>query len=111
MTRTNHESVAVIGAGVVGLCTALEFIRAGFTVSLFDREPPAKQTSFGNAGYLAAEYLEPLASPEHIYSALRLSFSDHSAFKVTPDHGLKFLPWAMRFILQALPENVIQARG
>ncbi|MCP4009723.1 MAG: FAD-binding oxidoreductase [Proteobacteria bacterium] len=106
MTRKNRDTVAVVGAGVVGLCTALELIRAGFKVSLFDREPPAKQTSFGNAGYLAAEYMEPLASPEHIFSALRLSFSDHSAFKVTPDHGLEFLPWAMRFIRQALPENV-----
>ena len=106
MTHRHHDSVAVVGAGVVGLCTALELIRAGFKVSLFDREPPAMQTSHGNAGYLAVEYLQPLASPEHILDALRLSLSHKSAFKVTPDHYLKFLPWATRFIRQAIPKNV-----
>ena len=102
----NGPSVAIIGAGVVGLCTALEWLRAGYTVSLFDQESPASQTSFGNAAYLAAEYMDPLASPEHIRSALQESFSDRSAFKVTPDHWPRFLPWAMRFARQALPDRV-----
>ena len=102
----SSRSVAVIGAGVVGLCTALEWVRAGFKVSLFDQESPASQTSYGNAAYLAAEYMDPLASPEHIRSALSESFSERAAFKVTPDHWPSFLPWAMRFARQALPEHV-----
>jgi D-amino-acid dehydrogenase len=106
MTRTAHDdetSVAVIGAGVLGLCTALELSRAGLTVTLFDKDQPALQTSFGNAAYLAVEYLDPLASPAHILSALRLSFSHKSAFKVTPDHWPAFVPWSLRFVREALP--------
>jgi len=56
-------SVAVIGAGVLGLCTALELSRAGLAVTLFDKDRPALQASFGNAGYLAVEYLDPLGQP------------------------------------------------
>jgi len=101
-------SVAVVGAGVLGLCTALEFVRSGHNVTLFDKEQPALQTSFGNAGYLAVEYLDPLASTAHIVSALKLSFSQKSAFKVTPDHWPAFLPWSLRFIREALPARYTQ---
>ena len=102
----NENSVGVVGAGVLGLCTALDLIRAGYRVTLFDREQPALQTSFGNAAYLAVEYMEPLASPAHILSAIRLSFSRKSAFKVTPDHWLPFLPWSLRFMREALPAQL-----
>ncbi len=102
---------AVIGAGVVGLCTALQFIRAGHRVSLFDPEPPAKQTSFGNAAYLAAEYSEPLASPHNIYDALALTLSERAAFKVTPDHLPGFIPWALRFLYAARPAQMQRSRA
>ncbi len=102
----NQTSVAVIGAGVLGLCTALELIRAGYDVTLFDKERPALQTSFGNAAYLAIEFIGPLATRGSILSALQLSFSRKSAFKVTPDHWPAFLPWSLRFIREALPARV-----
>lgn len=101
-----QPEIAVIGAGVVGLCTAIELIRSGARVSLFDRETPAKQTSFGNAGYLAAEYAEPLASLHNIRSAIALSFSRRSAFKVTLDHLPGFIPWALRFAGEARPTQL-----
>ena len=101
-----QNTVAVIGAGVLGLCAALELVRAGYRVTLFDKAQPALQTSFGNAAYLAVEYLEPLASPAHILSAIRLSFSRKSAFKVTPDHFPAFLPWGLRFMREALPARL-----
>ncbi|MCP3870775.1 MAG: FAD-binding oxidoreductase [Gammaproteobacteria bacterium] len=91
-------TVAVVGAGVVGICTALELLQAGYRVTLYDRDEPAKQTSFGNLAYIAAEYSTPLATPENILSALKLTFSDKAAFKVTPDHWIRFIPWAMRFL-------------
>lgn len=103
---SHQRTVAVAGAGVVGLCTALQLIRAGFGVTLFDPHPPAKQTSFGNAGYLAAEYSEPLATGQNIRSAIALSFSQHSAFKVTVDHLPGFIPWAFRFLNAASPNQV-----
>jgi len=101
-----QRTAAVAGAGVVGLCTALQLVRAGYEVTLFDPQPPAKQTSFGNAAYLAAEYSEPLATPHNIRSAIALSFSQRSAFKVTADHLPGFIPWALRFLNAARPTRV-----
>jgi len=107
----DRPRVAVAGAGVVGLCTALQLIRAGYAVTLFDPQPPAMQTSFGNAAYLAAEYSDPLASWHNIRSALALSFSQRSAFKVTADHLPGFLPWALRFINAARPTQLERNRA
>lgn len=103
-------AIAVVGAGVVGLCTALELIRRGQVVHLYDAEPPGSRASFGNAAYLAAEYFEPLASSEHILAAARLSFSDRAAFKVTADHWAGFVPWSLRFLREALPGRYARNR-
>lgn len=101
-----QRTTAIAGAGVVGLCVALQLVRAGHKVTLFDPQPPAEQTSFGNAAYLAAEYWEPLATPHNIRSAIALSFSQRSAFKVTVDHLPGFIPWALRFLNAARPAQV-----
>ena len=98
MTANKNQSVAVIGAGIVGICTAIELQNAGFQVTLFDKGDPARQTSFGNASYIATEYLGPIATPENILSAIKLTFSDKAAFKVTADHIFSFIPWSMRFL-------------
>ena len=106
----HRPTIAVAGAGIVGLCTGLQLIRAGYDVTLFDPQPPAKQTSFGNAAYLAAEYSEPLASFSNIRSAIALSFSQRSAFKVTADHLPGFIPWALRFVNASRPVRVANSR-
>ncbi|RVU29460.1 NAD(P)/FAD-dependent oxidoreductase [Neptunomonas marina] len=49
--ETKH--VAVVGAGIVGLSTAISLQQAGFTVTLIDRNDPGKGASFGNAGLFA----------------------------------------------------------
>ena len=45
--------VLVLGAGVVGLCTALDLLERGFGVTVLDREGPERQSaSHGNAGMI-----------------------------------------------------------
>lgn len=53
----------VIGAGIVGVSTAIWLQRAGFEVTLLDRDGPASGTSFGNAGVLAATAATPVTVP------------------------------------------------
>lgn len=57
------RSVTVIGAGIVGICSAIQLQRRGFNVTLLDRKPPASETSFGNAGVISRGSVFPTASP------------------------------------------------
>ena len=43
-------SVAIIGAGIIGMATARALQRQGHQVTVFDPEPPGSGCSFGNAG-------------------------------------------------------------
>ena len=111
MSDNKNQSAAVIGAGIVGICTAIELQNAGFQVTLIDKGDPARQTSFGNASYIATEYLGPLATPENILSAIKLTFSDKAAFKVTADHIFSFIPWSIRFLNAARKPNRERSRN
>jgi D-amino-acid dehydrogenase len=51
MSEKKH--IAVIGAGIIGLSSALWLQRAGYKVTIIDRDEPGLATSYGNAGVLA----------------------------------------------------------
>ena len=55
--------VMVLGAGMVGIATALHLLERGRSVALVDRRGPAEETSFGNAGLIQAEAVVPYAFP------------------------------------------------
>lgn len=55
--------VLVLGAGMVGTCTALQLARRGHSVALVDRRAPGRETSYGNAGIIQREAVEPYAFP------------------------------------------------
>ena len=55
------SSILVLGAGMVGTCTALHLQQRGFDVALVDRRAPGQETSLGNAGLIQREAVEPYA--------------------------------------------------
>ena len=61
MTKT---SVLVLGAGMVGTCTALHLALRGQHVTLVDRREPGRETSYGNAGIIQREAVQPYAFPQ-----------------------------------------------
>jgi D-amino-acid dehydrogenase len=63
MRSTGRRRAIVIGAGIVGVCSALELRRRGWDVTLVDRLHPGEGCSFGNAGILAAQAVVPVAMP------------------------------------------------
>ena len=47
-----QREIIVIGAGMVGVCTALALQKKGLQVTLIDSSEPGTETSFGNAGII-----------------------------------------------------------
>ncbi|HWU48667.1 MAG TPA: FAD-dependent oxidoreductase [Asticcacaulis sp.] len=99
----------VIGAGVMGLNIALELQARGYEVTLIEaRQGGFDGASYGNAGHIATEQVEPLASWATITSAPQRLFP-RGALDL-PLSGLgAWLPFSLRMMQAAAPQRF--ARG
>ncbi|XVN16317.1 FAD-dependent oxidoreductase [Pseudomonas corrugata] len=68
----NDKQVVVLGAGIVGISTALHLQRRGCAVTLVDKGPPGRETSYGNAGIIQREAVEPYGFPRDLASLMRV---------------------------------------
>jgi D-hydroxyproline dehydrogenase len=70
-----QDTIAVIGAGVIGAAVAFALAREGRRVLLLDRaEPGIVGASFGSVGHIAAELVQPLPSPALLFGFWRQLF-------------------------------------
>lgn len=60
------REILVLGAGMVGTCTALHLAMRGHSVALVDRGVPGRETSYGNAGIIQREAVSPYAFPRSL---------------------------------------------
>lgn len=60
------SEILVLGAGMVGVSTALALRQRGHHVTLVDRKAPGLETSYGNAGLIQREAVMPYAFPRDL---------------------------------------------
>ncbi len=90
--------VTVLGAGIVGLCTALALQKTGFQVRIIDADAPGKGTSFGNAGVISPWSVVPQSMPgiwRHIPGWL---LREDGPIFVRPRYFPVLIPWGLRFL-------------
>ncbi|MFC3549999.1 NAD(P)/FAD-dependent oxidoreductase [Lysobacter cavernae] len=95
------QSALVIGAGIVGLTSALRLRQSGLRTTLVDPLARLESASFGNAGHIAVEQVEPLASWATIRSAPRRLFAFGGALDVRDP--VACAPWMAHFVRAAAP--------
>ena len=91
----------VLGAGLSGVTTAWYLTRAGFQVSLVDRQPGAGlETSFANGGQISISHPEPWANPGAPAQVLRwLGTRADAPLKFRPHRDLA--QWTTRACVSA----------
>jgi len=95
------RTVAVIGAGIVGVSTAIWLQREGHDVVLIDRKGPAEGTSHGNGGVLASCAVVPVTVPGLLAKAPRMLFDPNQPLFLRWAHLPKLAPWLYRYIRHA----------
>ncbi|MCB2095247.1 MAG: FAD-binding oxidoreductase [Rhodobacteraceae bacterium] len=103
MTEKSGCEVAVVGAGVVGLCVAYQLAREGRDVVLVDPEAPGAGASFGNAGTIADYAVEPVGTPDVLRNLPSLLFDRNSPLSIRRAALPSLAPWLLRFARQSLP--------
>lgn len=86
------RDILVIGAGMVGTCTALELALRGHTVTLLDRGMPGQETSYGNAGVIQREAVEPYPMPRQLGFLLSAALGREPGISYHPSALLAVLP-------------------
>ncbi|MGI9334854.1 MAG: NAD(P)/FAD-dependent oxidoreductase [Gammaproteobacteria bacterium] len=97
MLDSRHD-VAVIGAGIVGVATAIRLVQDGHRVTLIDKLGPAEGTSYGNAGVLASCSVVPVTVPGLPFKAPGMLLNPGSPLFVRWSYLPRMLPWLWRYL-------------
>ena len=100
------RKVAVIGAGVVGACTALVLQRHGHAVTIIDPKPPGEGASYGNAGCFNCSSIVPMSMPGVLKSVPGWLIDRQGPLSVRWSYLPRIAPWLLRFVQSATPEKV-----
>ncbi|MFK8330573.1 NAD(P)/FAD-dependent oxidoreductase [Pseudomonas sp. BJa5] len=92
-----HCQTIVLGAGIVGVSTALHLQARGRKVILIDRDEPGSGTSHGNAGLIERSSVIPYAFPRELSSLLRYGLNRQSDVRYSPLHLPKIAPWLFKY--------------
>ncbi|MDA1302558.1 MAG: FAD-dependent oxidoreductase [Proteobacteria bacterium] len=91
-------TVAVIGAGIVGVQTARAIQRSGPQVTLFDAEDPGMGTSFGNAGYISTQQIFPLAHGRVLRALPRMLLDSKGPLTIRWGETPFLMSWFLRYL-------------
>src|SRR5712671_276241 len=106
MSRDRRDGVVVVGAGIVGVCTAWHLLRRGANVTLIDRDEPGLGCSYGNAGALSSGSVAPLAMPGVMRDALSMLLDPAAPLRIPLHYLPKAAPWLRRFVRASRPDEV-----
>lgn len=100
--------VIVVGAGIVGVCTAYSLNQLGMRVTVLDRRSGvAQEASFGNAGMVAPAYAAPWASPGMAGRVLAGLFKPEAAVMLRPSLDPALWRWVAQWLGQCRADRYL----
>ncbi|WP_311031490.1 NAD(P)/FAD-dependent oxidoreductase [Mesorhizobium koreense] len=97
MHGDSRSDIAVIGAGIVGICAAAYLAEAGCAVTVIDRTGICEETSSGNAAAFAFSDVLPLAQKGMLRNLPRWLLDPLGPLAIPPSYLPHLLPWLYRF--------------
>ena len=98
--------VVVIGAGIIGVCTAAWLQREGRGVVLIDRGEPGMGASFGNGGIFSTSSIVPVATPGALRKVPGWLADAEGPLTIRWSYLPQLAPWLARFIAASAPVRV-----
>ncbi len=100
------ERFTVLGAGIIGVCTALALQRDGHAVTIIDRDEPGRGCSFGNAGIIHTGGCIPMATPGILKAVPKMLLDPDGALVIRWGYLPRLLPWLLKMVAAARPDRV-----
>lgn len=110
--ESGGRTVAVIGAGMVGVCAASYLQRDGHDVIIIDPQPPGEGASFGNAGCFNPSSIVPIAGPNTLRKVPGYLADPLGPLAIRWSYLPKLSPWLIRYAMAGTPTRIeAQARA
>ena len=97
----DRMKVIVIGAGIVGVSSALRALEHGHEVTIVDKQAPGQGASYGNAGVLAAGSIVPVTVPGLVAKVPRMLMDPLSPLYLRWRYLPALVPWLIRYLSHA----------
>ena len=93
--QTAVKRIVIIGAGVIGLCTAYYLAKRGYqiTLSLDQADPDHQGCRSATPGMIVPSHFVPLAAPGMVGMALRMMLNSRSLFYIRPRLDRELIDW------------------
>jgi len=110
MSEPSGRHVAVIGAGAVGVASAIELLRDGHRVTIIEPAAPGGEqaASYGNAGWLSTHSVIPPAEPGAWKKVPKMLRDPLGPLAVRWSYLPKMLPWLVRYLLSGWTEARVE---
>jgi D-amino-acid dehydrogenase len=110
MTAPAGRHVVIIGAGAVGVISAIEALRDGHRVTLIDPGEPGgtQAASYGNAGWLSSHSVIPPAEPGIWKKVPGYLMDPLGPLAVRWSYLPKALPWLIQYLLSGWTEARVE---
>ena len=102
------DHVTIVGAGLVGLCTAAWLQQDGRPVRLIDPGGPGEGASYGNAGIVSTSGVTPVATPGILRRVPGMLLDPLGPLAIRPTYLPRLLPWLARFVAASRGPEVEQ---
>ena len=90
---SDASHAVVVGAGIIGVCCALQLQREGWAVTLFDRRGPGEGASYGNGAVLTCEAVVPVQTPGILRRVPGMLLDPRGPLTVRWSYLPSLLPW------------------
>lgn len=97
-SQTQSNQALVLGAGIIGLCSAYYLQQAGYEVSVIEQEHEVgRQTSYANGAQLSYSYVAPLAAPGVLSQVPKWLLDPDAPMRLKPSLKPADICWGFNF--------------
>ncbi len=107
----NGDNILIVGGGVIGLCSAWYLSRAGYRVTILDRDLDRTEScSEENAGMVVPSHFIPLAAPGVVSQGLKWMLDSKSPFYLRPRLDPQLWSWCWQFLRHSNARHVANSQ-
>ena len=98
--------ISVIGAGIVGLSSAINLVKRGSKVTLIEKDLKGKPASYGNASWLSSPSITPVLMPGMFKKIPKMWLSKDGPLFLRFPGVLKMIPFLIKYLSYTKKEKV-----